>query len=269
MNFYPFHIGDYATATRHLTPMEDLAYRRLLDYYYANEKLIPLDISSAARLINMRDHEVEVKVILTDFFSKEETGYRQKRCDVEIAKYQKKAKSAQNAINSRWKDHVPKGKNDGPPGAGETGNTDGPQADQSATGGDGSVEKKAPTASKAKKDEAANIADMLIDVDQQTVTDWQAQRKVKKAPITQTVINEVKHEAEKAGLTLDEAIKYGVKRNWVAFDAAWWLKDNPPAGAQAKQQSHFSSQVIAPASRHAGFGELNYNQGVTADGRLL
>jgi hypothetical protein len=30
LNFYDFHIGDYASRTGHLEPMEDLAYRRLL-----------------------------------------------------------------------------------------------------------------------------------------------------------------------------------------------------------------------------------------------
>jgi uncharacterized protein YdaU (DUF1376 family) len=29
--YYSFHIGDYSAHTKHLTPMEDLAYRRLLD----------------------------------------------------------------------------------------------------------------------------------------------------------------------------------------------------------------------------------------------
>ena len=38
MHFYSFNIGDYASHTRHLTPMEDLAYRRLLDIYYLHEQ---------------------------------------------------------------------------------------------------------------------------------------------------------------------------------------------------------------------------------------
>ena len=31
MNYYPFHIGDYLSATRHLSWDEDHAYRRLLE----------------------------------------------------------------------------------------------------------------------------------------------------------------------------------------------------------------------------------------------
>ncbi|TXH13476.1 MAG: DUF1376 domain-containing protein, partial [Hyphomicrobiaceae bacterium] len=41
MHHYPFHPGDYMLDTAHLEPMEDLAYRRLLDFYYSSEKPIP------------------------------------------------------------------------------------------------------------------------------------------------------------------------------------------------------------------------------------
>jgi uncharacterized protein YdaU (DUF1376 family) len=41
VNFYSFHIGDYAAHTRHLTPIEDIAYRRMLDLYYTSEKPLP------------------------------------------------------------------------------------------------------------------------------------------------------------------------------------------------------------------------------------
>ena len=37
MNYYNFHIGDYARRTRHLSVIEDLFYRRLLDLYYTTE----------------------------------------------------------------------------------------------------------------------------------------------------------------------------------------------------------------------------------------
>ena len=34
MNYYPFHVGDYIAHTAHLHPLEDIAYRRMLDLYY-------------------------------------------------------------------------------------------------------------------------------------------------------------------------------------------------------------------------------------------
>ena len=62
-----FNIGDYMPPW-HLSLLEDLAYRRLLDLYYLHEE--PLNESSTvvARLINMRDHVDEVQIVLEEFF---------------------------------------------------------------------------------------------------------------------------------------------------------------------------------------------------------
>jgi hypothetical protein len=49
MHYYQFHIGDYRSATAHLTNEEDLAYRRLLDMYYDTEVPIPNDPKDVAR----------------------------------------------------------------------------------------------------------------------------------------------------------------------------------------------------------------------------
>lgn len=51
MNFYPFHIGDYASATRHLSWDEDAAYRRMLDVYYTSERALPADVKELFRLV--------------------------------------------------------------------------------------------------------------------------------------------------------------------------------------------------------------------------
>jgi len=61
MNYYPFHVGDYASHTAHLEPMEDLAYRRLLDLYYLRETPLPADIQSTAKLVRMRSCAADVE----------------------------------------------------------------------------------------------------------------------------------------------------------------------------------------------------------------
>ena len=63
MHFYSFNIGDYASHTRHLTHLEDLAYRRLLDAYYLQERPLHEDVAMVARQINFRDHIEEVAII--------------------------------------------------------------------------------------------------------------------------------------------------------------------------------------------------------------
>lgn len=97
MNFYPFHIGDYASHTRHLSLIEDLAYRRLIDAYYLAEKPLNGQADLIARSIGMREYKEEVEYVLALFFENTEKGYVNKRADEEIAKYQAKADSARNA----------------------------------------------------------------------------------------------------------------------------------------------------------------------------
>ena len=97
MNFYPFHIGDYAAHTRHLSFMEDLAYRRLIDQYYLDECPLKGEPSLIARRIGMSDFSSDVQYILETFFDKEGDLWVSKRCDGEIAKYRLKADSARNA----------------------------------------------------------------------------------------------------------------------------------------------------------------------------
>lgn len=87
MIWYKFHIGDYITHTLHLSDAEDLAYRRLLDLYYMSEKPLPLDLEALSRRIRL-DLDI-IEPILAEFFDKTEEGYRNYRCDSEIAKYQK------------------------------------------------------------------------------------------------------------------------------------------------------------------------------------
>lgn len=86
MIWYKFHLGDYITHTMHLSDAEDLAYRRLLDLYYMSERPIPLDTKSVSRRIRL-DLDI-TESVLGEFFEKTEEGYRNNRCDAEIAKYQ-------------------------------------------------------------------------------------------------------------------------------------------------------------------------------------
>ena len=83
--YYQFNIGDYLKHTAHLSPLEDIAYRRLLDVYYDTESPIPTDIPLVSRRLRI-DPET-VKLVLDEFFQLTEQGYRNKRADVEIVAY--------------------------------------------------------------------------------------------------------------------------------------------------------------------------------------
>ena len=100
MNYYPFHVGDYAAHTSHLDPLEDLAYRRMLDLYYLRECALPHDPAEVARLIRMRGNVAEVTAVLREFFTEFEGGWVNGRCEEEILRMkdkQTKAKASAEA----------------------------------------------------------------------------------------------------------------------------------------------------------------------------
>lgn len=97
MHFYPFNIGDYASHTKHLSLLEDIAYRRLIDLYYLNERPLNGCVADVARSIGMRDNIDSVEYVLREFFEVTDQGFTQKRIDKEIAHYQDKAQKASAA----------------------------------------------------------------------------------------------------------------------------------------------------------------------------
>jgi uncharacterized protein YdaU (DUF1376 family) len=100
MHFYQFHIGDYKSHTHHLTLIEDLAFRRLLDHYYLHE--VPIKQRDIARQIGMRDNEQEVLAVLNEFFVSTEKGFVNPRSDEEITKYRKFSEDGKKGAAKRW-----------------------------------------------------------------------------------------------------------------------------------------------------------------------
>jgi uncharacterized protein YdaU (DUF1376 family) len=97
MHYFNFNIGDYASHTRHLSLLEDLAYRRLIDAYYLSEKPFSGCPADIAKDIGMTSQIEEVYYVLSKFFEQTEDGWINKRCDEEIAKYHEKQEQAVRA----------------------------------------------------------------------------------------------------------------------------------------------------------------------------
>ncbi len=104
MNYYPFHIGDYASSTRHLSWDEDAAFRRLLDVYYTTEKPLPLELRQVFRLV-MASSELQreaVETVLNEFFVKTEEGWFNSRACQEIDAMRDKQHKQREKANKRW-----------------------------------------------------------------------------------------------------------------------------------------------------------------------
>ena len=101
MNYYAFHIGDYKAHTPHLSLIEDLAYRRMLDLYYLTESPLP-DVKKIARAICMRENIEDIQTVLDEFFIDTEEGFIHERCEREIKAMNDKSGKAKLSALKRW-----------------------------------------------------------------------------------------------------------------------------------------------------------------------
>jgi uncharacterized protein YdaU (DUF1376 family) len=86
MNYYRRYVGDYLRDTARLSMLEHGAYNLLLDYYYGDERPLPLDkaeLYSIVRAMNAADQKAVDKVLRLYFIAQAD-GFHQKRVDHEI-----------------------------------------------------------------------------------------------------------------------------------------------------------------------------------------
>jgi uncharacterized protein YdaU (DUF1376 family) len=102
MHYYQFNIGDYQSHTSHLSEIEDLVYRRMLDWYYLHECPIPLDEAEISRQIRMRSHTESIAIVLREYFERTEDGWIHHRANKEIAKADDKSVKASASAKARW-----------------------------------------------------------------------------------------------------------------------------------------------------------------------
>ena len=236
MNYYPFNIGDYLAHTAHLSVVEDCAYRRLIDTYYLTEKALPLDVKACARLIRMREHEAEVAAVLAEFFTETPGGWTQARCDEEILRYQDKNSKARASAAASVKSRQAN--------AQRTFNERSTNVDTNAelNKNQEPITNTSPKGDVARKRALARPDEVSEGVWQ----DFQAVRKAKRAPLTDTALKGIRREAGKAGISLADAIAYCVERNWVGFNAGWYADRT---GANPRAQSPPLAAKHAAAAR--------------------
>jgi uncharacterized protein YdaU (DUF1376 family) len=208
MHYYQFNIGDYNSHTMHLSEIEDLTYRRLLDWYYLHESSIPLDLNEVSRQIRMRSHSDCIATVLQEFFERTADGWIHHRANKEIEKVGDKSQKASASAKARWS--KPKDAN-----ALQT------QSEGNAT--QDTVHKTQDTEHKKR----ATVVACPPDVSQQIWNDWVALRKSKKAPITQTVLNGAIAEAKILGWPLEKFLAEWCSRGSQGLKAEWIVKPNP------------------------------------------
>ena len=239
INYYPFHLGDYATHTAHLEPMEDLAYRRLLDLYYLREGPLPLDIQVTAKLVRMRSMAADVESVLNEFFLQTDEGWRHARCDEELGKMidkQIKAKASAAASVKARQAFAEKKKQTcstnvefvSTTNAEEYVNERSTNADENAANAELPTPTPTPTPV-IKNTSAIAPPDGVVE---SVWSDFCQHRKSKKAKLTQTAIEGIASEAAKAGWSMNDALRECCIRGWIGFKAEWVAKDQKTIDAE-------------------------------------
>jgi hypothetical protein len=91
-------------------------------------------------------------------------------------------------------------------------------------------------------------------VSERIATDWLAVRKAARAPLTPTALDQTKREADKAGMTLEDALTVCCARNWRGFIAEWVQPQARPAQVGQGYQSA-NDKARSMADRLTGRGK--------------
>lgn len=109
MHYYQFNIGDYKTHTAHLTPIEDICYRRLLDHYYLHELPLENNIEKLTRLLMLNGYSTEVEQVLNEYFILMDKKWFNRRADAEIIAFKQlkdsKSKAGKASAAKRLSKH--------------------------------------------------------------------------------------------------------------------------------------------------------------------
>lgn len=233
MNWYPFHIGDYAKQTRHLSWDEDCAYRRLLDLYYGNESPLPDDERELYRktLASTDQQRAAVMAVLREFWQRTDEGWVNRRADEEIATAREHQEKQRAKANKRWQmQRAEHGNAASMPqdtardataarrDAGAMPPSPSPSPSPSPLSTPEGVD--TPRAARAVKFDALEHL-VGMGADAAVAADWIALRKGKRLAVSATAIGIIEREARKAGWPITRALAECCARGWAGFNADW------------------------------------------------
>ncbi len=244
MHFYQHNIGDFAIETKYLTFEQKGIYVDLVDHYLASGK--PLASEWLANIKRMAS-DGAVDSVLSLCFEKDGDVYRSKRLDLMLDEYEKRAeKNRENARKPRKKSEK----------SGEdvcSGNllaSSKPVASDSLTTNNQELLTINQELIKDKGSKKKVVLEKPEGVSPQVWDDFVALRKQKKAPLTETALKGIAREAQKAGITLEEALSTCCQRGWQGFNSEWIL-------------GKANGYATRPLSVEPDWSQIDYTKGLT------
>lgn len=220
MNFYKRFIGDIQAKTGGLTLAEFGAYDRLLDHYYSTEQAIPADkVYRICRAMSAPERAA-VDAVLAEFFELTPQGYIQSKADEVIAKALPLIEAAR--ANGKKGGRPKKPKTQQEPSGLPDQNPAGTQAEPSLKASQSQSQSQSQIPSLRSGRESADAL-AALGVPPQLLADYMEVRKTKRAgKLTDTAIDGLKREADKAGISLFDAVTACCEYSWIGFNAGWY-----------------------------------------------
>jgi hypothetical protein len=152
-------------------------------------------LTTVARQIGLRDYEQEVKIVLEEFFRLADDGWINTRADKEIAHFHSKIQQASKAGKA--------------------------SAERRSNARSTDIQPTNNQETITNNHKPKNTVAPPFGVTDSVWQDWLKLRKAKKAAVTQTAIDGIQREADKAGVSLQVALETCCERGWTGFKADW------------------------------------------------
>jgi uncharacterized protein YdaU (DUF1376 family) len=213
LHYYPHHIGDFLRDTASLSPKDAYIYLRLIWLYYESERPLPDDPEMLAFKVGVKGEGELVSLLLRTYFRYDPDlkSHTHQRIDTEISKYQRKATSARQANQIRWgsETHL--------------------KSDLKSDARQIATNNQEPITNNQEKKVRQQAVAKPEEVPDQVWEDWLALRKSKKAPVTPTVLQRARKEADKATMSLAAFLEIWCSRGWQSCEADWILPKGQPS----------------------------------------
>lgn len=228
MHYYTFKPKDYMSKTAFLEPLEDLAYRRMLDHCYLTEQPLPNDIDEIAMLIRMRSHTDCIATVLRRFFDLTAEGYVNDYVARELTAYHSKSLKAKASADARWKKERNKIKDlsDVTLQCKSNANalreeSEGNANQQPLTINDKPLTNNINTPS--DKPKRFDFKKALIEKggSEESVIAFMAVRKTKKATNTEKAFDLFMNNVNKSNMNLNQVLDICIQKDWKGFDPSW------------------------------------------------
>ena len=244
MHYYKRNLGDYAKKAGRLSMLQHGSYTLLIDACYDREQFPTLEEAIEWTWASTAEEIEAVSFVLRKFFVLENGVYVQKRIQEELSEY--RAKAATNKRIADERETLRK----------EKGTKRTRSVDDSCGAGDEAPPNHKPITINQEpiKEKKSASAPTIPELSDSLMADFLKVRKAKAAPLTETAIAGIRREADKAGLSMVEAITECVECNWQGFRADWHAerkgkaKTNGSATANTHKYAAAARTIFGPSA---------------------